>query len=130
MTDPIADMIIRLKNASMVGKDVVSFPASKLKLAIAERLKTRGFVSEVRVRGSVPHKTIEVTLGRNKDGAFRLSEVKRISKPGARVYTSADAMRVVRGGFGVSLVSTPQGVMYGDEARKAHLGGEVLFEVW
>jgi small subunit ribosomal protein S8 len=130
MTDPIADMIIRLKNASMVGKDVVSFPASKLKLAIAERLKTRGFLTEVRVRGSVPHKTIEVTLGKNKDGSFRISEVKRISKPGARVYANADSIRVVRGGLGVSLVSTPNGILYGDEARKAHVGGEVLFEVW
>jgi small subunit ribosomal protein S8 len=130
MTDPIADMIIRLKNASMVRKDVVSFPASKLKLAIAERLKMRGFLTDVRVRGKIPHKTIEVTIGKTQDGTFRIREVKRISKPGARVYAGANEVRTVRGGLGVSLVSTPNGVLYGDEARKANVGGEVLFEIW
>ena len=130
MTDPIADMIIRLKNSAMVGKDVVSMPMSKLKLAVAEKLKSRGFVSEVRTHGKHTTKTIEVTLGRTPEGMYRISDVRRISKPGMRVYRGAHELRRVRGGTGALLVSTPKGVLFGDEARKEHVGGEVLFEIW
>lgn len=130
MTDPIADMIIRMKNAAMAGKDVVSMPMSKLKLAIAERLKARGFLGEVAARGKGTTKTIEVTIGRTASGVFRFSDVKRISKPGMRVYAGSKEMKRVRGGSGAVLVSTPKGILFGDEAMKEKVGGEVLFEIW
>jgi len=130
MTDPISDMIIRMKNAAMAGKDVVVMPMSKLKLSIAERMKTRGFLADVATRGKGPGKTIEVTLGRTMAGAFRFTDVKRISKPGMRVYAGANDMKRVRGGTGAVLVSTPKGILFGDEAMKEKVGGEVLFEIW
>ncbi|MBP9760199.1 MAG: 30S ribosomal protein S8 [Candidatus Pacebacteria bacterium] len=130
MTDPIADMIIRMKNAAMANKDVVSMPMSKLKLAIAEKLKTRGFLSDVTSRGKNVTKTLEVTLARTSEGTHRLTDVKRVSKPGMRVYTGSSEIQRVRGGMGVVVVSTPKGVLFGDEARKEKVGGEVLFEIW
>ena len=128
--DPIADMIIRLKNASLAGREVVSVPRSKLKLAIAEKLKSRGFVREVAVRGKKADKTIEFVLARANDGGFRITDVKRVSKPGCRVYCGATDIMPVRGGSGVVVISTPRGVLFGDEARKECVGGEVLFELW
>lgn len=131
MTDPIADMIIRLKNAAMAGREVVSVPFSKQKLAIAEKLEKRGFVSNVASRGKhVASRVIEMTLGKDQKGAYRVTDVRRVSKPGMRVYKGAGELGLVRGGTGVMLVSTPKGVLYGDEARKEHVGGEVLFEIW
>ncbi|MBP9749161.1 MAG: 30S ribosomal protein S8 [Candidatus Pacebacteria bacterium] len=130
MTDPIADMIIRLKNASMVGKEVVSLPLSRTKLAIAEKLKTRGFLTEVHTRGKGARKTLELTLGRTQSGACRITDVKRISRPGMRIYSGANDIRAVRGGLGVVVLSTPKGILLGEDARKEHVGGEVLFELW
>jgi len=130
MTDPIADMIIRLKNAAMARREVVSMPMSKLKLAIAQKLKQRGYLSEVRTHGKNVTKTIEVVLARGQGGSYRITDVKRISKPGMRVYRGAMEMRPVRGGTGTALISTPKGVLFGDEARKEKVGGEVLFEIW
>lgn len=130
MTDPIADMIIRLKNSAMAGKDIVSMPMSSMKLAIAEKLKTRGYLSHVVTHGKNVAKTIEVTLGRTSDGTYRFGDVKRISKPGMRVYRGASAIQRVRGGTGSVVMSTPKGVLFGDEAYKENVGGEVLFEIW
>lgn len=130
MTDPIADMIVRIKNASMAGKDVVAVPASKMKLAIAESLKSRGFISSISVRGKDVAKTIELTLARTSNGSYRFSDVRRISKPGMRIYKGAGDIRSVRGGMGVTVLSTPKGVLCGDQARKENVGGEVLFEIW
>ncbi len=128
--DPIADMIVRLKNASLAGREVVSVPRSKIKLAIAEKLKSRGFVRDVVTRGKKTDKTIELVLARASDGSFRISDTKRISKPGCRVYYSSTDIMPVRGGSGVVVLSTPRGVLFGDEARKEHVGGEALFELW
>jgi small subunit ribosomal protein S8 len=128
--DPIADMIIRLKNAALAGREVVSLPQSAVKTAIAEKLKSRGFLKDVTVRGKKAVKTLEVTLARTVSGSFRLSDVKRISRPGRRVYVGAGNLRSVQGGMGYAVVSTPKGILFGDEARKENVGGEVLFEIW
>lgn len=128
--DPIADMIIRMKNAVHAGREVVSVPQSGIKLAIAEKLKTRGYVTGVVSRGKKAGKVLELTLGRVTGGSFRFGEVKRVSKPGRRIYMGAHEIRTVAGGAGAVILSTPKGIMFGDEARKEHIGGEVLFEIW
>ena len=130
MTDPVSDMIIRLKNAAMVGKEVVSMPASKLKHAIALKLKSRGFVADVVTHGKNAGKVLELTLARTQAGVFRVNDVRRVSKPGMRVYAGSKEITRVRGGTGSVLVSTPKGVLFGDEAQKEKVGGEVLFEIW
>ena len=93
MTDPISDMIIRMKNAAMAGKDVVVVPQSKIKSAIADKLKQRGIVVEVTARGKNVTKTIEMTLAKNERGTYRFVDVKRVSKPGCRVYFSTQDIR-------------------------------------
>lgn len=128
--DPIADMIIRIKNAALAGREVVSMPHSALKTAVAEKLKSRGFLNDVAVRGKKTIKTLEITLARTTGGAFRVSDVKRVSRPGRRVYAGADNMKTVQGGMGSVVISTPKGILFGDEARKEHVGGEVMFEIW
>jgi small subunit ribosomal protein S8 len=128
--DPIADMIIRLKNAALAGREVVSMPHSTLKNAIAEKLRARGFLKDVTVRGKKAVKTLEVTLARTTAGAFRVTDVKRVSRPGRRVYVGASNVKAVQGGTGSVLISTPKGVLFGDEARKENVGGEVMFEIW
>ena len=129
--DPIADMIIRLKNAVLAGRDTVVLPYSELKRAIAEKLRARGFVKDIVIRGKkAAQKTLEITLSRNPSGTFRFSDVKRMSRPGRRLYVGARDIRAVQGGMGSVLVSTPKGVLFGDEARKEYVGGEVLFEIW
>lgn len=131
MTDPIADMIIRIKNAAMAKRDVVSVPFSKQKLAIAEKLAKRGFVTDVSARGKhVASRVVEMKLGKDAQGNYRVNDVRRVSKPGMRIYKGAGEIGLVRGGTGAIVVSTPKGVLYGDEARKEHVGGEVLFEIW
>ena len=130
MTDPISDMIIRIKNAAMAGNDVVSMPQSKLKSAIADKLKQRGIVVEVTARGKNTGKTIELTLAKNEKGKYKFVNVKRVSKPGCRVYFSTQDIRPVMGGRGSLVISTPKGILFGDEARKEKVGGEPLFEIW
>jgi small subunit ribosomal protein S8 len=130
MTDPIADMIIRMKNAAMAGKDTVAVPQSSLKLAIAEKLKSRGIVSTISPRGKKTTKTLELTFARTEQGAYRFSGVRRVSMPGKRVYVGAKDIRPVRGGTGTLLISTPKGILFGDEARTQQVGGEALFEIW
>jgi small subunit ribosomal protein S8 len=130
MTDPISDFIIRLKNAAAVGKTSVSLPYSRLKEAAAEKLKARGFVEEVEKKNKKSRKTLEVTLAYRADGTPVITDVKRVSKPGRRLYSGAEALKPVRGGRGVLIVSTPAGVLTGEEAREKHVGGEVLFSMW
>lgn len=128
--DPIADMIIRLKNAALAGREVVTLPYSNLKHAVAEKLKSRGFVSEVVVRGKKTIKTLEITLARTQGGIFRITDVRRVSRPGRRVYVGANRITSVQGGMGAVVLSTPKGVLFGDEARTERVGGEVMFEIW
>jgi len=130
MTDPISDMIVRLKNASMAGHDTVSMPQSRVKAAIAAKLKERGFVADVNTRGKKVQKTLELSLARDESGKYKFANVRRVSKPGCRTYVSVSDIRPVRGGTGMLLVSTPKGILFGDEARKQNVGGEALFEIW
>ncbi len=134
MTDPIADMLTRIRNAIMARHTRVSIPSSNMKVAIARILKEEGFVKDylVDTRPENPHGpqgTIIVTL-RYVDRRPVLTQLKRVSKPGLRVYTRRDAIPRVRGGLGVAIISTPQGVMSGRKAYQLGLGGEVICYVW
>ena len=128
--DPVGDFIIRLKNAGAVAHESVSVPHSKLKMAIARVLKEAGFVKNVEKRGKKVRKTIHVDLLYKADGTPRISDVKRISKPGRRVYKRADEIHPVRYGRGALVLSTSKGVMTDAQARKDRIGGEALFEIW
>ncbi len=130
ITDPIGDLIIRLKNASDVKKPQVSIPFSMFKMAIAEKLKEVGFIKAVEKKGKKVKKTIDVTLVYDAAGTPKIQGVKRISKPGRRLYRSVNDIVPVRYGHGAIILSTPKGVLTGTEARKAQVGGEALFEIW
>jgi small subunit ribosomal protein S8 len=131
MNDPIGDFIIRIKNAGNTGKKSVSVPFSKMKLAIAELLNSKGFVGAVtkKTKGEI-HKAINIDLLYNTDGSPVVSDVKRISKPSRRLYGSAKNIKQFRRGFGMTVLSTPKGVMADMDAKKANLGGEILFNIW
>lgn len=131
MTDPIADMLTRIRNGFMAGKMDVRTSYSKMKFAIAKILEAEGYIERVEVApaSNPAFQDIMLTLKYNgKDPAMR--EVKRVSKPGRRVYAKADALPHVRSGIGIAILSTPNGLMTNKEARKRHLGGEVLCELF
>lgn len=130
VTDPIGDFIIRIKNAGAVGKDAVSVPHSKFRMAVAEKLKETGYIKSAEKKGKKIKKTIDISLVYEKDGAHKIKGVKRLSKPGRRLYKSAGEIHPIRYGHGAILLSTPNGVMTGKEAKKAGVGGEALFEIW
>ncbi len=128
-TDPIADLLTRLRNAIAVGKTEVSLPASKIKFTVAEQLKKAGYLSSVKTVEGKPRDTIVITI--NPEGeSSRITEIHRVSKPGQRVYAGAAEIPRIKNGRGIVLVSTSQGVMTGDQAKKARLGGEVLCKVY
>ena len=131
MSDPIADMLTRIRNANTAKHDTVDIPASKMKLAIADILLKEGYVKAVDVVEEGNFKTIKITLkyGANKNEKI-LTGLKRISKPGLRVYASKDELPKVRGGLGTAIISTNKGVLTDKEARKENVGGEVLAFVW
>lgn len=129
MTDPISDMLTRLRNASMVSAATVEMPMSKMKFAIAKLLEREGFVGSVDSFSAGTRPMLRVALKYDEFGRPRMTHIKRISKPGLRVYQKNDELRQVRSGYGVSIVSTPNGLMTNREARKRHLGGEVICEV-
>lgn len=130
MNDPIGDFIIRIKNAGMVRKTSVSVPFSKMKFAIAEVLKAKGFLGNIekKTKGKMNYLNAELVYG--QDGRPAVSEVKRISKPGRRIYESAKNIKRFRRGFGLSVFSTPKGIMSDMDAKKENVGGEFLFNVW
>jgi len=130
VTDPVADFINRLSNAGAVGHKTVSLPFSMFKHAIAEKLKDAGYVGAVEKKGKKVRKTLDVTLKYDPAGKPVINGVKRISKPGRRLYRSAGEIMPVRYGHGALVLSTPKGVMTDKEARKAGIGGEALFEIW
>jgi small subunit ribosomal protein S8 len=130
ITDPVGDLIIRLKNAGAVKHATVSVPFSNLKLAIAEKLKDAGYVTGVDKKGKKVKKTLEVTLKYNTDGSPFIEGVKRVSKPGRRMYKSVHEITRVRYGHGSLILSTPQGIKTDKEARKEKIGGEAMFEIW
>ena len=131
MSDPIADMLTRILNANTAKHDTVDIPASKMKLAIADILLKEGYVKAVDVVEEGNFKTIKITLkyGANKNEKI-LTGLKRISKPGLRVYASKDELPKVLGGLGTAIISTNKGVLTDKEARKENVGGEVLAFVW
>ena len=131
MSDPIADMLTRIRNANTAKHDTVDIPASKMKLAIADILLKEGYVKAVDVVEEGNFKTIKITLkyGANKNEKI-LTGLKRISKPGLRVYASKDELPKVLGGLGTAIISTNNGVLTDKEARKENVGGEVLAFVW
>jgi small subunit ribosomal protein S8 len=131
VTDSIGDFIIQLKNAGAIRKESITVPYSKMKHAVAQKLKERGFVEAVEKK-AVPGKTIEklvITLAYDDKG-HKIHEVKRLSKPGRRLYRGAKDAHNVKRGHGALILSTPKGILTDAEARKLHAGGEALFEVW
>ena len=131
MSDPIADMLTRIRNANTAKHDVVDVPASKMKIAIAEILLKEGYIKAFDVEEVGSFKTIHITLKYGKDKNEKvISGLKRISKPGLRVYANAEELPKVLGGLGVAIISTNKGVLTDKEARNANVGGEVLAFVW
>jgi small subunit ribosomal protein S8 len=130
VNDPIGDMLTRIRNACMARKIVVDIPASKMKLAIAEILKREGFIREYSVVEGKPCSTISITLKYTSDRRPAITGLRRVSKPGLRIYSGRDEIPRVRGGLGLSILSTPKGVLAGHDAWREHVGGEVLCYVW
>lgn len=126
VTDPIADMLTRIRNAIMVRHDSVLIPSSKMKLAITKILKEEGFVSEYEVLRGKPHRTIKIYLKYSDDNEPILSGLERVSKPGLRVYVGQKEIPRVAGGLGVAIISTSKGVMTGQQAWRQGIGGELL----
>lgn len=129
VTDTVGDFIVRLKNAGVVGHKTIEAPYSKLRFAIATKLKEAGYVDNVEVGEKKGHKTLVVTLAYDA-GTHRISGVKRVSKPGRRLYTKVEAIHPVKFGKGHMILSTPAGILTDEEARKQRVGGEQLFIVW
>lgn len=129
MTDPIADMLTRIRNALQQKHESVSMPASKEKQAIAKILKDEGFITDYSVVGDVK-KTLTITLKYAEDNKRVISGLRRISKPGLRVYAKVDNLPRVLNGLGIAIISTSNGMMTDRDAKKNHLGGEVIAYVW
>ena len=128
-TDPIADLLTRIRNAAMVGKTEIRVPTSKLKKVVAEQLVKNNYLADVKVEDGQPRGTLVVTLAKEGESC-PITEIARVSKPGRRVYTSAVDIPKVKQGRGLVLVSTSKGVMTGQEAVKNKLGGEILLKVY
>lgn len=125
MSDPIADMLTRIRNAQMVEKGAVSMPASKLKAAIAQVLKDEGYIDGYAIVGEGPQRRLEIAL-KYYAGRPVIEQLERVSRPGLRVYKGRQELPSVMNGLGVAIVTTPQGVMTDRKARQAGIGGEVL----
>ena len=130
VNDTIGDFIVQLKNASVVKKAAVSVPFSSFKMAIAEKLQGAGYVKSIEKRGKKVKKTLDIILKYDENRRPAVQGVKRISKPGRRMYKSAHEINAVRYGHGTLILSTPKGVLTDKEARKQKIGGEALFEIW
>lgn len=130
VSDPIADLIVRLTNAGAVKHASVSLPYSTFKQAVAEKLKEAGYVKSVEKKGKKVKKTLDIELLYTEAGAPKIKGVKRISKPGRRMYKSVLEINSVRYGHGSLILSTPKGIKTDKEARKERVGGEALFQIW
>jgi len=130
MTDPIADMLTRIRNAQAVKRSEVLIPYSKVKFALGEILKREGYVTQVSKLAEGPQKTLKIVLKYNEANEPVAKSLKRISKPGRRVYQKKENLQWVLQGMGIAVVSTSKGLMTAKEARRANLGGEVLCEIW
>ena len=129
VTDPIADMLTRIRNAVQAHHETVDIPASKEKVEIAKILKNEGFITEYEVNGDLK-KTITITLKYTKGNQKVINGVKRVSKPGLRIYAQADKLPRVLNGLGIAIISTSQGLLTDKEAKAKHVGGEVVAYVW
>lgn len=130
LSDPIADMLTRIRNANMAGHDRVEMPANKVKAEIARVLQDEGYVAGFGLAESDGHPQLWLEFKRSTPQGRPLTGLRRVSRPGLRVYRGSQSIPRVFGGLGVSVVSTSKGIMTGREARQQHLGGEVLAEVW
>jgi small subunit ribosomal protein S8 len=129
MTDPIADMLNRIKNAQAVNHPTVEMPFSNFKYEIAKILEKNGFVEKIEKKGRKARKTMEIIL-KYRDKAPVISGIRRISKPGQRIYLSSGEIKKVKEGYGMAILSTSKGLMTDREAKKQKMGGEVLCEIW
>lgn len=132
-SDPIADMLTRIHNAQAVGQKAVSIPSSKIKVAIAKILKEEGYIEDYHVTSDRPQPQLIIKLkyvGERKNRLPVITGLKRVSKPGRRVYARASDIPWVRSGMGIAILSTPKGVLTGQQARRLGVGGEVLCYVW
>ena len=130
LTDPIADFLTRLRNANMAQHEKVEIPSSRLKLEIAKIMKEEGFIKSYKLVEDNKQGILRINLKYGANNERVLSGLRRISKPGLRVYVKKDAIPTVMGGLGVAVISTPQGVMTDKSARTAQVGGEVLCHIW
>lgn len=130
LTDPIADMLTRIRNANMVRQEFVLMPWSKMKLAVAKILKEEGFVTNYEVLKGKPGRVIKIYLKYYEREQPALSGLKRVSKPGLRIYVGKSEIPRIYGGLGVAIVSTSKGVLTGQKAWKQNVGGELLCYVW
>ena len=130
MTDPIADLLTRIRNAQAAGHTTVDAPASRMKASILGILKEEGYITEYEEIPDDRQGSLRVTLKYGPGGAHTISGLERVSKPGRRIYRGKNDIPKVLGGLGVTILSTPKGVMTGGECRKQGVGGEVLISVW
>jgi small subunit ribosomal protein S8 len=130
MTDPIADMLTRIRNANLAYKDEVALPTSRLKEGIAQVLAREGYVTGYRVEGDEPKRRIVIEMKYGPDRERTITGVKRVSRPGRRVYAGRDQLPRVLGGLGIAILSTSQGLMTDKQAARSGVGGEVLCHVW
>ena len=137
MTDPISDMLTRIRNGSKARKDAVSIPLSKIKFEIARILKKENYIGEFTKRGKGAVKYLDVSLKYEQTDAATpqsrtpiIDEIRRVSRPGQRIYASFREIKPVKNGHGIVVISTPKGLLTGAEARREKVGGEVLFEIW
>jgi small subunit ribosomal protein S8 len=129
LNDPIGDLISRIRNAQLRGRSKLSSPASTLRMRVLQVLKDEGFIRDFHETENDGHKEIEIEL-KYFEGAPAIHQIQRVSKPGRRVYSSIRDLRLVRNGLGISIISTPKGVMSDNAARDANVGGEILCEVY
>lgn len=130
MTDPIADMLTRIRNASTVSHETVDIPASKLKVELARVLKEEGFIADYAVKEEGKFKVITITLKYDMNRKPVITKLEKISKPGLRHYSKAKKLQKVLGGLGVAIISTPKGLLTDRKARKENVGGEILCYVY
>lgn len=130
MTDPIADMLTRIRNAVRVERPHVEMPLSKVKRGLAEVLKREGYIWDWEEVTAEPSNQLRIYLKYGPNGERVIKHIKRVSKPGCRIYRGAEKLRPVLNGLGISIISTSRGVVSDREARQRHLGGEVLCELW
>ena len=130
MTDPIADMLTRIRNAIMANHQRVDIPGSKLKVELARILKEEGYINNYVTKGEKPKFSIRIFLRYDAKGTSSITHLSRVSRPGRRVYIGASRVPRVLGGYGVNIISTSQGLMSGKQARKENIGGEILANIY